>query len=327
MTELIYSNLNPYNASPLFQEASGRGVLINPPAFPMTSEELDLVYSLPYRRLSHPAYQGGVPALKVVEASITSHRGCYGACSFCSISLHQGKFIQSRSEKSIRGEAEKLAASGKKTITDVGGPSANMYASFCSDRSAMKNCRRQSCIFPNQCQHLKASQKDYSELLKNILSLKGIKNVFINSGVRYDLALLEESFIRDLARCFTPGQLSGAPEHVDDNILKLMGKPLIKVYDDFSAKFYSYSQKAGKSQHLMPYFIVGHPGADDKSENKIATYFRENKIRMRQIQEFYPTPMTISTSIYYTGQVPFTGELVKSEKKLSVIKKWKGKIL
>lgn len=327
MTEHLYLNLNPYNAQSLLQEAAGRGIIINPPSFPISTEDLDEIYAQPFSRTAEPSYKKAIPALEVVKASIASHRGCFGGCSFCALSLHQGKIIQRRSRKSVLGEAKLLAASGVKTITDVGGPTANMYASFCGSKTTLNKCRRESCIFPNICRNLYDGQDKYMALLTDIGNIDGIKNVHISSGIRYDIALRDNTFIEKLATCFTPGHLSVAPEHIDDEILKTMRKPSNVKYEEFSSKFMQASERAENNQFLMPYFIVGHPGDSDYKTSKIASYFKRKKLKMKQIQEFYPTPMTLSTAMYYSGEDALTGEKISSEKKRSIVKKWKRQII
>ncbi|MBI5206898.1 MAG: YgiQ family radical SAM protein [Candidatus Firestonebacteria bacterium] len=329
MTKIISENMNPYNASKLFQETDTRGILINPPSLPLSQKELDCLYELPFTRLPHTKYKGEIPAFSVVDKSITSHRGCYGGCSFCSLYLHQGKIIQSRSFASIKKEISNLTKSSSKkiVITDIGGPTANMYATYCKKEELLKICKRRSCIYPDICINLCCSSKKYMELLESIRKDKLIKAVYINSGIRYDIALLEPDFIEQIALYYTPGQLSVAPEHCSDSILKVMNKPDIQIYERFSKIFYEKSGRTGKKQYLLPYFMIGHPGANEKTEKALKLYLLNNNIKVEQIQEFYPTPMSISTAIYYTGMNPFTKEKIDVEKKLGIKKSWKKNII
>ncbi len=329
MTKILFENLNPYNSSVLFQKTDTRGILINPPSFPLLTEELDSIYNLDFTRKPHPKYKGEIPALKVVENSITAHRGCYGGCNYCSLYLHQGKKIQSRSMESILSEVSILAKNQNKkiVISDVGGPTANMYGTFCINKTAEKKCKRQSCIYPEICHNLSITLKKYVELMENIRKNDNVKAVYINSGIRYDLAIHDHYFMEKLVEFYTPGQLSVAPEHCSEYILKLMAKPNIDIFNRFADKFNVLNKKFKKKQYLSPYFIIGHPGADDASEKEIKNYLLKHNIKIKQIQEFYPTPMTISTAMYYTGVNPFTGKKIDIEKKLGLKKQWKKNII
>lgn len=330
MTRIIADNLNPFSARPLFQSTGNRGVLVNPPAKPLSAKELDGIYELPFCRKAHPRYKAKIPALSIVETSIVSHRGCYGGCSFCALALHQGRFIQSRSTKSIEKEAMNIADNsrdGEVTITNVGGPTANMYGTGCRDKQLQGSCRRTSCLYPNICKNLDTSHGEFRKVLGQLRKNKKIKHVFVNSGIRYDLALMDRAFIDELARHYTPGQLSAAPEHSVEELLCLMGKPDIRKFEEFAAAFNGAGKKAGKKQYIIPYFIIGFPGASEATERALAEYIRRNRITVEQIQEFYPTPMSIATAIYYTGKDPFTGKSVKVEKRLGIIKRWKKMIV
>lgn len=328
MTRTLLSNQNPYNAVPLFQETGTRGILVNPPSFPLTPDELDNIYNLPFKRKPHPGYKKEIPAFTMIENSITVHRGCYGGCSFCSVYLHQGKIIQSRSMTSIRKEASEIANKTKKAvITDVGGPTANMYATYCINKESEKKCHRLSCIYPKICKNLNSSSKKYIKLLGILKKTDGIKAVFINSGIRCDIALQNTEFIKELAANYTQGQLSVAPEHCTPNILSIMKKPAIEIFERFASIFISNSKKTGKKQFIIPYFIIGHPGENEETIKALKRYMIKKNIYVEQIQEFYPTPMSISTAIYYTMVDPITGEKVKVEKKLGKKKYWKKIIL
>jgi uncharacterized radical SAM protein YgiQ len=321
MTCIVVENLNPYTASTLLQESGTRGVLINPPAFPLSTDELDRIYELPFTRKAHPLYKGKIPALEVVGCSVISHRGCYGGCNFCTLYLHQGKIIQSRSKDSVLREISRFAKGA--VITDVGGPTANMYGTACRDIESLKTCRRRSCLYPSVCKNLSTSADAYLDLLDSVRRHPGVRAVYVNSGVRADLALKNPRFITELAGRYTQGHLSAAPEHCDKNILELMGKPGIETFDEFAKMFINDSRRAGKKQYIIPYFIIGHPGADGNSELGIAGYLQRHDMKVRQIQEFCPTPMSVSTAMYYTGKNPFTGTAVYVEKRLSQKKMWK----
>ena len=329
MTRIILGNTNPHCASKLYQECGTKGVLINPPQLPLETKELDYIYNLPFTRKAHPKYKGEIPALKVVENSITSHRGCYGGCSFCSITLHQGKTIQSRSLESIQKEISKISCESKKkiVITDVGGPSANMYGTQCQNKNAEITCKRRSCIYPKICKYLKTSSDNYLNLLKSISENDLVKNVYINSGIRYDLAILNPNFITQLAKNYTQGQLSVAPEHSVNSVLKLMNKPDINIFKEFIKLYLTESKKFNKNQFIVPYLIIGHPGSTEEDENELNNFLIKNNIKVKQIQEFYPTPLTLSTTLYYTESNPFTLEQIYVEKKLSVKKRLKQQII
>ena len=327
MTKIILDNQNPYNAVPLLQHSGTRRILINPPALPLSTNEIDEVYALPFERKAHPKYKGKIPALEMIASSITAHRGCYGGCSFCTLYMHQGKFIQSRSKESIRKEVKELIKTGCKVVTDIGGPTANMYGTFCKDETAMKNCKRASCLFPAICKNLNTSSDSYLEVLKTVSELKGISGVYINSGVRYDLAVLNPEFVRQLATCYTQGQLSVAPEHCDENILNLMHKPKIDVFENFLRLYRKEGAAAGKKFTVVAYLIVGHPGATDNTENKIKNFVTKNELMAEQMQEFYPTPMSLSTAMYYTGLDIYSGKAVAVSKKLGDKKTWKNETI
>lgn len=329
MTLAILDNLNPYAARPLLQETGTRAVRINPPAIPLTTEELDAVYALPFLRKAHPRYRDEIPALRTVRHSIISHRGCYGGCRFCALTFHQGKIIQSRSRESILSEVEQITSQRKKPviITDIGGPTANMYMTGCRDQGE-KNCTRGSCLYPNICPRLETDSTAYETVLNDVLSHPGVRGVFINSGVRYDLALKNKSFIRELVRKHTGGHVSVAPEHCSSSVLHLMGKPDINTYMKFRNIFQEIAgQEEAKDIFLMPYLIIGFPGASPETEKELEEFVHRNRIKMEQIQEFTPTPMTPATAMYYTETDIFTHTPIHVEKKSSVKKKWKQRII
>jgi len=294
----------------LYQQYGTRYIKHNPPAEPLSEVDLDRLYALPYQRLPHPIYaKTTIPAFIQIQNSITSHRGCFGGCNFCAIGYHQGKTIQSRSEASILREVEQIKEEKwfKNTISDIGGPSANMYQYNCG-RNDGKQCLRTSCLYPTKCEHLTGSHQPQLRLLRKVQKLPKIKHVYIASGVRYDLALNEPEYIKDLASYYTGGHLKLAPEHVSTSVLQKMGKPPIKLYDDFCQKFTRESIKAGKNQHVIPYLIVGHPGTNLRDAIELMLYLHKNRIRPEQIQEFTPTPMSISTCMYFTEMDWQTGQ-------------------
>jgi len=288
----------------------GRYLVQNPPALPMQTKELDRVYALPYERTYHPIYEefGGIPAIEEVEFSITSHRGCYGGCAFCALNFHQGRAIQQRSHASIINEAKKLTwlPNFKGYIHDVGGPTANFRQRACEKQVKSGVCKGKQCLYPQACKNLDIDHSEYLSLLRKVRELPGIKKVFIRSGVRYDYLIYDKNddFFNELCEHHVSGQLKVAPEHVVDRVLKKMGKPEKKVYERFVKKFYEINKKIGKEQYLEPYFISSHPGSDLKAAVELAEYMRDQGYRPEQVQDFYPTPGTLSTCMYYTGLDP-----------------------
>ncbi|MBI4978143.1 MAG: YgiQ family radical SAM protein [Spirochaetes bacterium] len=329
MTRIIMEELNPHNAKPLAQDTAGRAVRINPPAFALSTVELDAAFDLPYTRKAHPRYTKTIPALAVIENSIISHRGCYGGCSFCALALHQGKTIQSRSKVSVEREIKTISAQTGKpvVITDVGGPTANMYGTCCTSSEANKVCKRPSCLFPEICKHLDTSHANYRALLNELRNMPEAKRVYINSGIRYDLALRDEAFIAELAEHHTQGRLSTAPEHVDAGVLRIARKPSFAVYEKFARVFDGVSKRAGLKQYLVPYLIAGLPGETQQAAESLIRETRKPHMRSVQVQEFYPTPMTIAAAMYYTGKDPFTGEKVHIEKSERVKRMRKRRIV
>ena len=294
----------------LVQPHSGRYLVQNPPAYPLTSKEMDRVYALPYERTWHPRYEkdGGIPAISEVEFSITSHRGCYGGCSFCALNFHQGRVIQSRSQASIINEAKKLTwiPGFKGYIHDVGGPTANFRNVACDRQKKYGVCKGKQCLHPDACKNLKVDHTEYLSLLRKLRELPGIKKIFIRSGIRYDYLMLDKNddFFTELCEHHVSGQLKVAPEHVVDRVLEKMGKPGRKVYDGFVKKFYDINRKIGKEQYLVPYLISSHPGSDMKAAVELAEYLKETGCYPEQVQDFYPTPGTLSTCMFYTGLDP-----------------------
>jgi uncharacterized radical SAM protein YgiQ len=303
---------NPHNGRPLLQPHGDEAVYFNPPAEPLSEAEMDGLYDLPFTRLPHPGYAEKIPAYETIKHSIVTMRGCFGGCTFCSITEHEGRIIQSRSAASVLREVRALSRmegfSG--VLTDLGGPTANMYKMACKDDETESACRRLSCVHPGICENLVTDHGPLVDLMKQVRSEPGIKKVFIASGVRYDLAERSPEFIRELAQHHTGGQLSVAPEHNDDRVLDKMKKPGIKSYERFAQAFCQASEEAGKDQYLVPYFITGHPGSTLADTIELALYLKRNEMRPRQIQDFIPTPMAVATAMFYTGVDPLTMEPV-----------------
>ncbi len=284
----------------------------NEPMPPLTTDELDKVYSLPFTRTYHPMYeaQGGVPGLGEVEFSITHNRGCFGGCNFCSIAFHQGRYVTSRSKESIINEAKELTKlpSFKGYIHDVGGPTANFRQPSCELQKEHGLCAGKKCLAPKPCKNLVADHSEYLDILRSLRKLDGVKKVFIRSGIRYDYLLedKDESFLRELVKHHVSGQLRVAPEHCSAVVLDMMGKPHIESYTEFSRRYFKYSNEAEKEQYLVPYLMSSHPGSTLESAVELAIFLKKNRIRPEQVQDFYPTPATISTAMYYTGLDPYT---------------------
>lgn len=284
----------------------------NPPAYCLTTEEMDYVYSLPYMRAYHPSYEklGGVPGIREVEFSITHNRGCFGNCNFCSIALHQGRKISCRSEESILKEAEMLVKmpNFKGYIHDVGGPTANFRHPSCEKQIKLGLCKGKKCLAPVPCKALEVDHTEYLGILRKLRSIKGIKKVFIRSGIRYDYLIEDKNdeFMRELIRYHVSGQLKVAPEHCSAVVLDRMGKPHIETYKKFQQKFYSITKGMNKEQYLVPYLMSSHPGSTLNEAIELAVFLKENNINPEQVQDFYPTPGTISTCMFYTGLDPYT---------------------
>ncbi len=298
-------------------EGYGEKVLVqNPPMPPLTRKELDAVYSLPYMRTYHPSYekQGGVPGIEEVKFSVTHNRGCFGGCNFCSIAFHQGRTVTSRSIASCVKEAEQIAAMPdfKGYIHDVGGPSANFRTNGCEKAKKYGVCKGKNCLTPSVCKNMNVDHTEYIELLKAIESVKGVKKVFVRSGLRYDYILADKNlkFFRKLVNDHVSGHLKVAPEHCCNDVLKLMGKPPIEDYDKFKEKFAVLTKEAGKEQYIVPYLISSHPGSTLDSAIELALYLKRNHLNPEQVQDFYPTPGTASTCMFYTGIDPATGKNV-----------------
>lgn len=308
--KIEYDEHNHVQGSILVQKHEDKYVVQNMAQIPLTEKEMDKVYSLPYERTYHPSYEkaGGIPAIKEVEFSITSHRGCFGSCTFCAISFHQGRIIQKRSFKSITTEAEKLTHidTFKGYIHDVGGPTANFRNPACSKQVEMGACKNRECLVPEPCPNLKVDHTEYLRLLKEVRAIENIKKVFIRSGIRYDYLINDQNdeFFKELCKYHISGQLKVAPEHVSERVLYRMGKPKVDVYKRFVRKYNQVNEDLGMNQFLVPYMISSHPGSTLKDSIELAEYLRDINHMPEQVQDFYPTPGTIATAMYYTGLDP-----------------------
>lgn len=307
-----YREQDYHNGKTIIQPHGNRFLVQNPPPRFLSETELDDVYSLNFTRQYHPMYEraGGVPALKEIKFSLTSQRGCFGGCSFCALNFHQGRVVQSRSHESIISEAKALIEDPefKGYIHDVGGPTANFRQAACDKQLKEGVCTNRQCMFPVPCKKLKVDHRDYVSLLRRLRSLPGVKKVFVRSGLRYDYIMADRSdeFLRELCEHHISGQLKVAPEHVSDKVLKYMGKPGRDVYDRFVERYFRVNKKAGKKQYLVPYLMSSHPGSDLKAAVELAEYVRDMGYNPEQIQDFYPTPGTLSTCMYYTELDPRT---------------------
>jgi uncharacterized radical SAM protein YgiQ len=309
MSRQFQYETNPHNGRPLLQVHGDEAVYFNPPAEPLTEKEMDGLYDLPFTRLPHPSYAGArIPAYETVKHSIVTMRGCFGGCTFCSITEHEGRIIQSRSAENVLREVRALSRMDgfRGTITDLGGPTANMYKMTCKDERTESACRRLSCVHPGVCENLVTDHGPLIDLMKKVRKEQGVKRVYIASGVRYDLAERSPEFVRELAEHHTGGQLSVAPEHNSPEVLDKMKKPPIEHYENFARMFCNASEKAGKEQYLVPYFITGHPGSTLADTVELALYLKRNDLRPRQVQDFIPTPMAVATTMFYTGLDPLT---------------------
>ena len=309
-----YCNTDPYVAKTLVEpyEAEHCYVVQNPPQEPLTTEEMDRVYALPYMRTYHPSYEaaGGVPAIEEVKFSLTSNRGCFGGCNFCALTFHQGRIIQTRSHEAIIDEAHQVIADPdfKGYIHDVGGPTANFRHPSCSKQLTKGVCPNRQCLFPTPCKNLKVDHKDYLSLLRKLRELPGVKKVFIRSGIRFDYLMCDkdDTFLREMVEHHISGQLKVAPEHIADPVLDMMGTPRNEVYQRFITKYTRLNEKLGKKQFVVPYLMSSHPGSTMHEAIALAEYLRDLGYMPEQVQDFYPTPSTISTVMYYTGLDPRT---------------------
>lgn len=312
-----YRNTDSFQAKPLIEKyGEKRYIVQNPPSTPLTTQEMDDVYELPYMRSYHPSYEaeGGVPALSEIKFSLTSNRGCFGGCSFCALTFHQGRIVQCRSHESLVREAELMTKDKdfKGYIHDVGGPTANFRAPACKKQMTQGVCSHKQCLFPQPCKNLVADHSDYIALLRKLRQIPGVKKVFIRSGIRFDYVMADSKndFLMELCRHHISGQLRVAPEHVADEVLDKMGKPRNAVYTQFVKKFDKINEKLKKEQYLVPYLMSSHPGSGLREAVILAEYIRDLGYMPEQVQDFYPTPSTMSTCMYYTGVDPRTMEPV-----------------
>ena len=313
MTRTIHEETNPYNARPLVQYHGREAVVVNPPAWPLAPEEIDRVYGLPFTRRPHPSYgRQRIPAFEVVKDSIQIMRGCFGGCAFCSITVHEGRVIQSRSQRSILDEIRRMTEqpdfSG--TISDLGGPTANMYQMNCSRPEVRETCRRLSCLCPTLCPLLVTDHVPLIQLLKAARRQPGVKQAWVASGIRMDLALCSPAYIEEVARHHTGGLLKVAPEHTDPGVLRRMNKPPVEQFEAFARQFQREAAAAGKKEFLTPYFMAGHPGSDLRAMIDLALYLKRHGLKPDKVQDFIPGPMDIATCMYYTGLDPISGEPV-----------------
>ena len=315
-TKLQYENQDPIRGKTLVQKHGDRYLVANPPMMPLDTNELDKIYSLPYMRTYHPSYEsdGGVPAIEEVKFSVAYNRGCYGSCNFCALTFHQGRIVRTRSEQSVIDEVTAMTKDKdfKGYVHDVGGPTANFGGPACSKQLEKGTCKNRQCLYPTPCKNLDISHENYLNLLRKLRKIPNVKKVFIRSGIRYDYLINDKNdeFFYDLCKHHISGQLKVAPEHVSDNVLRRMGKPPRSVYDKFCEKFYNINHKIGKKQFLVPYLMSSHPGSTLNDAIELALYLKKNHMHPEQVQDFYPTPFTLSTCMFYTGLDPLTMEEV-----------------
>ena len=316
---------SPYNGKRLVQYHGSKAAVINPPALPLQTGEMDSIYELPFTKEQHPSYKARIPAADMIRFSVASTRGCFGGCSFCAITLHQGRIVQSRSEDSILNELEKLndVPGFKGQVSDIGGPTANMYQLRCKSTEIQSKCRKLSCVHPRVCPHLHTDHAPQVELLRKARKIPGIKKITIASGLRYDLSLADkksgETYMKELITHHVGGHLKVAPEHLDPEVLHLMKKPGLSNFDEFVSYFEKVSLEAGKEQYIVPYFISGFPGTTHDKMEKVYSYMRDKGWNLQQVQAFIPTPMTLATAMYWTGIDPMT------KTQLYVAKEWKDR--
>ena len=325
-SRVLHQESNPHNARVLVQKHGHREVWVTRPPIPLSTEELDAVFDLPYQRRPHPVYgDANIPAYDMIKTSVNIMRGCFGGCTFCSITEHEGRVIQSRSEASILREVEKIrdqVPGFTGSISDLGGPTANMYQLNCNDDVIQANCRRLSCVYPTICKNLETDHSPTTQLYRKARAIPGIKRILIASGLRYDLAILDEEYVKELVTHHVGGYLKIAPEHSEDSTLSKMMKPGMGSYQAFKKMFEKYSKQAGKKQYLIPYFIAAHPGCTDEDMMNLSLWLKKNDFRIDQVQTFYPSPMALATAMYHSGRNPLKklsykrGEKVFSAKKM-----------
>ncbi|MDE2510814.1 MAG: YgiQ family radical SAM protein, partial [Elusimicrobia bacterium] len=307
---LIHRETSPFNAKTVVQRHGARAVVVTPPQLPLTEGKMDEYYGLAYTRRAHPAYTAPIPAWEMIKDSVTIMRGCFGGCTFCSITAHQGRTIQSRSEASVLGELEALAADPqfKGTVSDLGGPTANMYKMRCTKPEIEKICKRLPCVSPTICKCLGTDHGPLVKLMNKADQVPGVNKVLVASGIRMDLARLSPEYMRDLTSRHVGGRLKVAPEHVSPKVLALMKKPTHDTFEDFAEKFKRENDRAGKKQFVVPYFIASHPGSDLNAMIELAVFLKQRGYRPDQVQDFIPSPMDLAAAMYYTGKNPETGE-------------------
>ena len=317
-TRRIHDETNPYNARTITQRHDRQVVVQTPPPLPISDRSMDHIYDLPYTRLPHPSYTEPIPAYEMIKDSVTIMRGCFGGCTFCSITTHQGRIIQSRSHESVLGEVRKMTRDPgfKGIVSDIGGPTANMYRMECTRPEVEAVCRRQSCVHPTICKLLGTDHQPLVQLMKEARETPGVRKVLVASGIRMDLARRSPEYMKELARHHVGGHLKVAPEHTDAGVLGLMRKPSGDDFEKFADEFRRESDKAGKSQYLVPYFIASHPGSDLAAMIDLALFLKRNGYRPDQVQDFIPAPFDVATAMYYTGIDPFSKKPVHIAKNL-----------
>ena len=316
-SRVLHLEANPGNARALVQRHGDREVWLNPPPIPLTTKEMDYVYDLPYARKPHPVYQGAkIPAWEMIRFSVNIMRGCFGGCTFCSITEHEGRIIQNRSEASILKEVEEIRDKVEGftgVISDLGGPTANMYRIACRSEKIEQSCRKLSCVYPDVCENLNTDHSALIQLYRKARNIKGVKKILIGSGLRYDLAVKSPEYVKELVQHHVGGYLKIAPEHSEENVLSKMMKPGMGAYDEFKAMFEKFSAEAGKKQYLIPYFIAAHPGTTDDDMLHLALWLKRNQFRLDQVQNFTPTPMAMATAMYHSGKNPLRKVTADSE--------------
>ncbi len=317
-TRMLHHETNPYNARKLIQRHGNQTVVQNPPRFPISQGGMDAIYGLAYTREPHPRYSEPIPAHQMIKDSVTIMRGCFGGCTFCSITAHQGRIIQSRSPESVLAELGRIGAdpSFKGTVSDIGGPTANMYQMRCTEPAVEAKCRRQSCVHPKVCKLLGTDHGPLLDLMRAARAVPGVKKTRVSSGIRMDLARLSPEYIEELSTHHVGGQLKVAPEAVNTGVLNYMRKPAHHTFEEFAEQFNAASKAAGKKQYLVPYFIASHPGSDVHAMIELAVFLKRNGYKPDQVQDFIPSPMDVATSMYWTGLDPFTKKPVLIAKQL-----------
>jgi uncharacterized radical SAM protein YgiQ len=316
-SRVLHLEANPGNARALVQKHGDREVWLNPPPIPLTTKEMDYVYDMPYARKPHPVYkEAKIPAWEMIRFSVNIMRGCFGGCTFCSITEHEGRIIQSRSEASILKEVEEIrdkVDGFTGVISDLGGPTANMYRIACKSETIENSCRKMSCVYPSICENLNTDHSALIQLYRKARAIKGIKKILIGSGVRYDLAVKSPEYVKELVQHHVGGYLKIAPEHSEENVLSKMMKPGMDAYDEFKAMFEKFSAEAGKKQYLIPYFIAAHPGTTDNDMLNLALWLKKYDFKLDQVQTFTPTPMAMATAMYHSGKSPLRKVTADSE--------------